>query len=191
VSAELDGWLCRRAAEGDGAAFDKLLATHKRKLLNVCASYAESGIDQDDLFQMVSMKVWVEVQRGHYNPHRADLSAFWSTVAYQVLRDDRQRRRAQKRWSTEPPASMDVLVELDLEPRSFSIGEDPLTIVIQRETLRESIQAMTRGQLAAVNSYLLSGGIGEPANVVTAFAGARKRARPFLAAMQGSPLRLV
>jgi RNA polymerase sigma factor (sigma-70 family) len=192
VSAAVDSWLCKRAAAGDGAAFDKLIGANRRKLLNVCQSYAEGGVDQDDLFQMVCEKVWHEIERGHYNPFKADLSAFWSTCAYQVLRDDKQRRRAQKRWSTEgPAASMETLVELEMEPRSFNIGADPLEIVMAKETLVETIAALTRGQLQAVKLYAITGGVGAPATMVSSFVGARKRARPIIADLMGAAVRLV
>jgi RNA polymerase sigma factor (sigma-70 family) len=190
-SPQFEHFLCKRAAAGDVQAFEQLLTANATKLRSVARSFAEQGAEVDDCFQIGMLKLVTEIQRGHFDPNRGGFVPFASTVFHQALRDDRQRRRAQKRWAPEPPASMEVLIELDLEPQSFSLGCDPLTIVIQRETLRETIQALTRGQLQAVNSYLLSGGCNEPPTMVTAFCDARKRARPYLAAMNGSSLRLV
>ncbi len=55
-------------------------------------------------------------------------------------------------------------------------------MVLARETFREAIDTLTRGQLAAVRAYQRSDE-GQPATVVTAFHDARKRVRPLLAAV--------
>lgn len=57
-----------------------------------------------------------------------------------------------------------------------------MRVVLARETFREAIDTLTRGQLAAVRAYQRSDE-GQPATVVTAFHDARKRVRPLLAAV--------
>jgi hypothetical protein len=97
--------------------------------------------------------VSAEIQHGNYNPHRAPFVAFATYAAREALRDDWQRRRALKRWTGSPPASLDHLADLGWERPSWSLGADPLRIVLAREMFREAIASLTRGQLAAVRAY--------------------------------------
>jgi hypothetical protein len=88
-----------------------------------------------------------------------------------------------------------------MEPPSLSIGIDPLYAVILKETFAEIVADLTAGQLAAVNAYARSDGVGErsgaglPSVVNSQFANARARARPLLDAIMTAktarPLRLV
>ena len=184
-----------RAAAGDERAFEQLLTDHRVKLRNVCHTFVGYDTSVDDLFQIVCVKLWAEVSRGHYNPHRADFVHFASTVAHQALRDDKLRRRAQKRFAVIAPVPLDTL---DIARDSDSDAPiwraatadyrlDPLAVVIWRETLRESWEALTRTQIVAVTAYLAkdhgrSGGI--PENLVTAMCDARRRVRPLIAASE-------
>jgi hypothetical protein len=106
--------------------------------------------------------------------------AFATYAAREALRDDWQRRHAPKRWTGALPASLDQLAELGWETPSWSLGADPLRIVLAREMFREAIASLTRGQLAAVRAYQRSDE-GQPVAVVTAFHDARNRVRPLLA----------
>jgi DNA-directed RNA polymerase specialized sigma24 family protein len=181
VSPEHERWLAGRAAGGDERALELLLEACRRQLINVCMTWADSTADSeiDDLYAIVAARVWAEVQRGHYNPHRAPFAAFATYAAREVLRDHWQRRRALKRWTGSPPASLDHLAELGWDPPSWSLGADPLRVVLARETFREAIDVLTQGQLAAVRAYQRNDE-GQPTNVVTAFYDARKRVRPLL-----------
>ena len=190
MSAELDHWLTVRAARGDERAFELLLAGSERKLLDVCTSFEDRTTTVDDLLSIVTAKLWHEIQCGRFNPHRGAFLPFASTIAHQALRDDKQRRRALKRWTSEPPASFEQLTELGWEAPSWSLAVDPLRVVIAREAFREAVTSLTTAQLAAVRAYARSDS-GQPAATVTAFVAARKRVRPLLAETMGQPLRLV
>lgn len=189
MSAELDHWLTVRAARGDERAFELLLAGSRTKLRDVCAAFADRTTTVDDLYAITTEKLWHEIQCGRYNPHRAGFLAFASTCAHQCLRDDAQRRRALKRWTSEPPASFEQLTELGWETPSWSLAVDPLRVVIARETFREAVTSLTTAQLAAVRAYARSDS-GQPAATVTAFVAARKRVRPLLFEAMARPLRL-
>ena len=200
--SEHESWLAKRAAVGDQHAFEQLLTAHRVKLRNVCHTFIGYDTSIDDLFQIVCVKLWGEIERGHYNPHRADFAHYASTVAHQALRDDKLRRRAQKRFAVIAPAPLDTLDLARDEDSDAPIWRaatidyrlDPLTVVIWRETLREAWAALTRTQTLAVNAYMAkdharSGGI--PANLITAMADARKRVAPLVAETRALPLRLV
>ena len=202
MTPEFDKWLTLRAARGDERAFEMLLAGSERKLRNVCSSFADESTSLDDLYSIVTAKVWVEIQRGHFNPHRGSWLPFASTCAHQALRDDKQRRRSLKRWTAgAPPASYEALAELGWETPSWSLAVDPLRVVLAREAFAEAVATLTAAQLAAVNAYgatdeARSGGLGRmgeglPPATVTAFVAARKRVRPLLFETMGRPLRLV
>ena len=76
MSAAFDAWLTKRAAAGDETAFAQLIEAHGRTLRNVVASCAHaSDTTVEDLAQIVAVKLWAEIQRGHYNPHRAPMAA--------------------------------------------------------------------------------------------------------------------
>ena len=101
MSAAFDASLAKRAASGDEAAFAQLIEAHGAKLRRIVASYAHaSDTSVEDLAQILALKVWTKIERGHYNPHRAPFDHFASVCAGQALRDDKQRRRAQRRWTT-------------------------------------------------------------------------------------------
>jgi RNA polymerase sigma factor (sigma-70 family) len=190
VSLRGEAWLVQRAANGDQLAFETLLTAIGSKLRRVAAVFVSSETTVDDLVQIVLVKLWREVKAGHYNPARAPFAAFASTVAHQACIDDRIRRRAAKRWADEPPVSLDIQTGSDGDDSSghewvapsWAYGADPLAVVLQREQLREAWEALTAGELEAVQLYLATDGIGAPKTAVTAFYEARKRVRPILAA---------
>jgi RNA polymerase sigma factor (sigma-70 family) len=182
VSSELDAWLFRRAAAGDEAAFERLIERHIRKLRSVCATYLGSEAAADDLLQLVLAKLWDEARCGRYNPHRAPFSRYASTVAYQALNEDRQRRRAQKRWAAEPPVSLDVARDFDLDPfvapSWWHGGVDPLVVVLERERLRLAWQELSEANQAVLNRWLAADGGNRPDLTHSESVGAsRARAR--------------
>ena len=190
MSAELDHWLSVRAARGDERAFEILLAGSRRKLRDVCATFVDSTTSVDDLYAITTEKLWHEIECGRYDPRRASFVAFASLVAHQALRDDKQRRRALRRWTSEPPASFEALTELGWETPSWSLAVDPLRVVLAREAFGEAIASLTEAQLRAVRAYAHRD-TGQPAATVTAFVAARRRVRPLLFEAMGRPLRLV
>jgi DNA-directed RNA polymerase specialized sigma24 family protein len=190
VSAEQDSWLCRRAGQGDERSFELLLAGSRTKLRDVCSTFEDSTTSLDDCYSIVTLKLWKELQAGRYDPHRGQFLPFASTIAHQALRDDKQRRRAQRRWADEPPASYEQLSELGWETPSWSLAVDPLRVVLAREAFAEAVGSLTRAQLHAVNAYVTTDS-GHPAPVVTAFTEARRRVRPLLFEPAGRALRLV
>lgn len=107
--SEHERWLTVRAAHGDQHAFEQLLTTNRVKLRNVCQTFLGYDTSIDDLFQIVCVKLWGEIERGRYNPFRSDFVNFASTVAHQALRDDKLRRRAQKRFAVVALVPLDTL----------------------------------------------------------------------------------
>jgi len=101
-------------------------------------------------------------------------------VARQALGADWRRRRAGSRWAPERPASLDGLVAGGWErpAPSWSLGADPLHVVLWRERLAESVEALTAAQLAAVNVYMRTDGVGAPRAVIDSMFRARKRTEP-------------
>ena len=199
--SEHEAWLARRAAAGDHHAFEQLLTHNRVKLHNVCHTFLAQDTSADDLFQIVSVKLWREIERGHYNPHRASFVHFASTVARQALAEDLRWRRREKRHAVLAPATIDTL-DLDRDDSdaplwhaaTIDYRQDPLTVVCWRETLREAWTMLTSTQMLAVNAYMLkdhnrSGGI--PDTLITQMCAARRRVRPLLAETRALPLRLV
>lgn len=165
MSATFDAWLSSRAARGDAAAFGRLIATHGRTLRNVAASFDAPDTTVDDLAQIVAVKLWAELQRGAYNPHRASFEHYLSTVAYQALRDDRQRRRAQGRWAAESPLSLDMEQAGDLDTwvtPSWHLGADPASVVLERERLRLAWQELSEAHQRNLNRWLAADGGNRP-----------------------------
>src|SRR6516165_8621444 len=154
VRREFEHWLSKRAAAGDQTAF-AVLVEH----------------------------IWREIQRGHYNPHRASFVSFASMVAHEAMLADHRRRRRKMRWTAEPPMSVEYLheAEIELQAPSWHFGADPLAVVLERESLRLAWQALSARHVAAVEHYLATDGVGAPKPMVTAFYEARKRVRPILA----------
>lgn len=185
MSAHFDAWLARRAARGDEAAFERLIESHARKLRNVVQSFAQvTDADADDLAQAVAEKLWTEIQRGRYNPHRAPFAAFASTVAHQACAEDRQRRRAQKRWAPEPPASLDVDRAGGLDAwiaPSWHHNADPLAAVLQRERLRLAWAELSDANQAALNRWLAADGGNRPAGLTRSETTCAARARSLAA----------
>ncbi len=162
MSAAFDAWLSRRAAAGDETAFAQLIEIHGHKLRNVVAHYAhESDTTPEDLAQVVAVKVWTEIQRGHYNPHRAPFAHFVTIVALQACRDDNQRRRARRRWPAEAPVDLDLVASDDWEDDrlpwaapSAWYALDPALIVLHRERLRLAWQTLSDANRAHINRWL-------------------------------------
>jgi len=92
----------------------------------------------DDLYQIAVEDIWREIQRGHYNPHRASFVSFASMVAHEAMLADHRRRRRKMRWTAEPPMSVEYLheAEIELQAPSWHFGADPLAVVLERESLR-------------------------------------------------------
>ena len=97
--SEHEAWLARRAGcGGDQHAFEDLLGANRVEAPTTSARRSpRKDTSADDLFQIVSIKLWSEIERGHYNPHRADFVHFASTVARQALAEDLRWRRREKR----------------------------------------------------------------------------------------------
>jgi hypothetical protein len=192
--SEYEGWLCGRAAGGDQAAFERLIAGNERALRNVCASFARTDVDTEigDLYQLVCERLWVVIRRGVYNPHLAFLP-FASKVAGNALAEDRRFRRCPCRWAPVPPASLDYWREqnhdgegVHWQAPSWYFGADPCLVVYQRESLVEAWRSLRAWHAAAVNRYLASDGVGEPRTMVDGFYHARRRVHQAL----GRPLQL-
>jgi hypothetical protein len=103
-------------------------------------------------------------------------------LAHQALIDDRNRRRAVKRWNPDPPVALDIDAGFNIAAPSWHYGADPARIVIQRDELRRVWQALTPALRDAVQLYLATDGAGAPGHSTLAFYRARKRAQATLAA---------
>ena len=194
MSRQLDHWLARRAAGGDEHAFDSLIASHTPKLRAMAGEWCRGGDQEvDDAVQIITERLWRGILRGQWNGH-VEFRVYAAKIGRQAMIDDHTRRRASKRWDElGPPVSLDMMLSTDPESdaplysvSSWQLGHDPLRVVIERETLREAWQALTAGQMLAINAWLRADGHGLPSNVTTAVAEARKRVRPILL-----PLRLI
>ena len=201
--SEPEAWLARRPAAGDQHAFEDLLTANRVKLHNVCQTFLAQDTSADDLFQIVSVKLWSEIERGHYNPHRADFIHFASTVARQALAEDLRWRRREKRHAVLAPATLDTLDLRRDEDSGTTVPlwyaatidyrQDPLNVVIWRETLAEAWATLTQTQMLAVNTYLAkdhSRSGDNDKNLIAAMCAARRRVRPLLAETRAIPLRL-
>lgn len=178
---ETDARLARRAAAGDERAFEVLLDRHRTQLRNVAASFVDELIDLDETWSIVVERVWREILRGTYNPARATFGSFASMAAHEALVADWRRRHTRSRWPDQAPTSFELLD--GYEQPAWSFGADPLQIVLWREALREAVRSLTELQLAAVNRYLQTDGVGASSRHVDAMYNARKHAR---AAMAGA-----
>jgi hypothetical protein len=100
-------------------------------------------------------------------------------ACHEALRENWRHRRAQMRFSDDPPVPIDLI---DLEQPSWSYGADPLTVVVWRETWEEAVRSLTTAQLAAVNAYAASDGVGLGGRAASHMYAARQRVRPLLMA---------
>lgn len=171
-------WLTRRAAAGDQHAFKVLLERNGGQLLALAANFAQPDAEVDDCVQILREELWKRI--GGFDPGRSTFGTYAHMVARQALGADWRRRRAGSRWAPQRPASLDALIADDWErpAPSWSLGADPLAVVLWRETLRESVQALTAMQLAAVNLYMRTDGIGAPRAVVDSMYRARRATAP-------------
>ena len=196
MSRTVDLWLTRRAAQGDQHAFAALVDEHAASIRRVAYHYAARDAELEDLQQIVKQRLWIEMQRGNWN-WRNGFAAFVAHAGRDALHADWQRRRATKRWDPlGPPVSLDLVLDPDPDSDapayrhpSRHLGTDPLRVVIERETLREAWEALTAGQMRAINAWLHTDGIRQPSAVTTLVCEGRKRVRPILAG-GAVPLRL-
>ena len=168
-------WLTRRAAAGDQRAFEVLLERNRTNLRNIAATFLDE-IDIDEGYSIMVERIWREVLRGHYNPNRGSFVVYASRAAHEALVADWRYRHARMRFAEEAPTSFDALD--GYEQPSWSFGANPLRIVMWREALRESVQALSAVQLRAINVYLATDGVRAPRAVIDSMYRARRQTAP-------------
>jgi RNA polymerase sigma-70 factor (ECF subfamily) len=85
--------LARRAAQGDRAAFEALVALHGRTLLAVARAHSRGAADAEDAFQEGALRAWMSVARLE-NPDRF---LPWACAIVDHVAKDRARRAAVRR----------------------------------------------------------------------------------------------
>ena len=171
-------WLVRRAACGDQGAFEVLLERNRGRLVGLAREFTDETVTFEECFSIVLERVWRELKRGKWNPYRASFSTFIWMAAHEALKEHWRYRHAQMRFTEDPPVPLDLID--GLEQPSWSYGADPLTVVVWRETWEEAVRSLTTAQLAAVNAYAASDGIGQGGRTASAMYAARQRVRPLL-----------
>jgi DNA-directed RNA polymerase specialized sigma24 family protein len=173
-------WLVRRAACGDQGAFEVLLERNRGRLIALAREFTDDTVTFEECFSIVLERVWRELRRGKWDPYRASFGTFIWMAAHEALKENWRYRHARMRWPEEPPASLDVLD--GMEQPSWSYGADPLAVVVWRETWEEAVRKLTAAQLAAVNAYAATGGVGVGPRTASNMYAARQRVRPLLVA---------
>ena len=173
-----EAWLTRRAAAGDQHAFEVLLERNGGQLLALATNFARPDAEIDDCLQILRKELWERV--GGFNPGRSTFGTYAHMVARQALGADWRRRRAGSRWAPQRPVSLDALVADGWErpAPSWTVGVNPLTVVLWRERLAESVQALTAAQLDVLSLYARTDGIGAPRAAVDSMYRARRLTAP-------------
>jgi len=178
----IDAWLVRRAAAGDQAAFATLIESSRGRIHALISTFVnpDIGLEREDAYQLVCVEAWRAVGRGQLNPHHGDFYAFLSRAARHRLITYVEHLRAEKRWTGQPPASIDTVEESGVELGSWVTFVDPLRVVLARDELRRCWAITTARQRAAIGDYMRRGGKRVPARTMGAVTAARRKVRPML-----------
>jgi RNA polymerase sigma-70 factor (ECF subfamily) len=125
-----------RCREGDEDAWSALVSTTLRPLYRLCASYARSAAEAEELTQEVYFKLWENLHR--YRPGSNFMAWAWR-VARNLTIDAHRRSRREKEAAWLDPEILDQLPSSD----------DPHEQVLRRERLR-----MVAGSLRQLDEEL-------------------------------------
>lgn len=85
--------LSERAARGDRAAFEALLALHGRTILAVARAHAANPSDAEEVFQESTMRAWKDLQ---YLQNHERFVAWVCSITQNVARDLARRSRVRQ-----------------------------------------------------------------------------------------------
>jgi RNA polymerase sigma-70 factor (ECF subfamily) len=136
VAMEEDDALMARAAAGDRAAADRLIARHAPRVLALARGMLADRAEAEDVVQEAMLRLWRQAPQ--WRPGEAKVSTWLHRVASNLAVDRLRRRR---RWSAEDPPD---------RPDETPSAEARLGEAARRAALREAMAALPPRQRAAL-----------------------------------------
>lgn len=131
--------LARRAARGDGAAFEALVALHGRTLLAVARAHSRNSGEAEDAFQEGALRAWTSIR----TMEKPDRFLSWACSVVAHAAKDRARRESVRRAEALP----DVPARADRGPSEARREAVLRAVASLEEPLREVIELFYFGGL--------------------------------------------